>query len=371
MPILSLNDTTVRSLKPTAGQITYWDKGLKSFGIRVNPGGTMTWLLLVGQERQRIKLGNFPTITLKEARSLAKQKLAEITLGQHRKREKTFGEAYATYEEIYVPTLKTSTAYEIKRLIRKHFLPRLRHKHLAELDPADITDITDRLSKGTAWHAHAAVGAFLNWCAPRYIKVSPLIGVTRPSKSASRERVLTDAELKAVWIAAERSGTFGSIVKLLMLTGQRRNEIASLRTSWIQENQITLPKEITKNSREHRFPHSDLVGSILSSKMGRDGVSFLFPARGRTDAPFNGWSKGKVALDKLSGVTNWTLHDLRRTYATNLQKLGVKLEVIEALLNHVSGTRAGVIGIYQRHTFFDEMKEAVANWEERLKILAL
>ncbi len=149
MPIVSLNDLTIRSLKPSASQVMYWDRGLKSFGLRVSPGGTMTWTLLVGEERQRVKLGNYPVISLREAREIARLKLAERTLGQHRPRTKTFSEALGTFEETHCANLRPKTVYELKRLIRKHFLPKLGRRQLSEIEAHDITDITDKLSRGT------------------------------------------------------------------------------------------------------------------------------------------------------------------------------------------------------------------------------
>jgi integrase len=366
VPILSLTDLTIRSLKPTPEQVTYWDKGLKNFGLRVSPGGTMTWTLLLGQERQRVKLGNYPIIGLKDARELARHYLAQRTLGQHKQRSETFSEALATFDATHLKSKRATTSYELRRLLKRHFVPKLGRKQLRDLEAHHITDITDTLSPGTAWHAFAAVQTFLNWAVRRrFLSASPIAGVPSPPKSAGRSRVLSNAELKAVWTAADRLGTFGDIVKLLLATGQRRGEIASLQISSIDlENKtITLPREITKNGREHTFP----IGPLAASFFSTTSQQFIFPARGKSSKTFNGWSKSKAALDKICGVTNWTLHDLRRTFATRLAELGISPHIIERLLNHVTGQISGVAAIYNRASYLPEMRAAIALWDTYLQ----
>jgi integrase len=137
----------------------------------------------------------------------------------------------------------------------------------------------------------------------------------------------------------------------LILTGQRRGEISQFQQSWLTGNTAVFPATVCKNKREHRLPVSPMTVQLLKE---------LPPS-------YNGWGTPKAKLDKLSGVTDWTLHDLRRTYATNLQRLDVKLEVIERLLNHISGpTRAGIVGTYQRHDFLADCVQAVAKHEQHI-----
>ena len=165
-----------------------------------------------------------------------------------------------------------------------------------------------------------------------------------------------------MWIASD---DFGGIVKPLILTGQRRGETAALQSSWIKADTITLPKEITKNGREHTFPIGTMAASILAE---HSTSGSLFLARWK-QTNFSGWSKSKAALDKLSGVSGWTLHDLRRTFATNLAALGTPIHVTERLLNHVSGTQSGIVAVYQRHSYMPEMRKAVEAWERHLRAL--
>jgi integrase len=157
-------------------------------------------------------------------------------------------------------------------------------------------------------------------------------------------------------------GHFGTIVKLLILTGQRRGEIAGLQSSWLHENEITLPKEITKNGKEHTFPIGSFCGSMVSS-LRQTERKFVFPARGKTDVPFNGWSKSKAALDKACAVNDWTLHSLRRTYRTIHGRIGTQPHIGERLVNHLSA-QTEVEKIYDRYTYMPEMRAAVDRYEE-------
>jgi integrase len=236
-----------------------------------------------------------------------------------------------------------------------------------------LTEITHeefsrRLSKFKAQserdHVLVAAKVFFNWCIKRrYISENPAFGLSA-HKSSTRARVLSNDELRLIWHAGE--GTHGTIVKLLILTGQRRGEIAALRTEFIKADVCTLPAELCKNSREHSFP---LPKSALSLLDLTNGAGLLFPARGSHGRPYNGWSKSKSELDQRSGVTDWTLHDIRRTYASNLASLGVAPHIIERLLNHVSGTISGVAAIYNRYQFMPEMREAIGKWETHLTAL--
>jgi len=340
---------------------------------RVSQGGTKTFVLVHGKDRRRTSLGRYPIIGLADARAAAKRILAERTLGKHQAPRQTFKEALDAFLTYHEANNRPGTTSEVRRILTKQFTSLHRHQ-LAEVTTHDLTRITDRMMEGghpsAANHAHMAVRNYLHWCVRRrLLQHSPLEGLERPATIASRERVLTDEELCRVWWAADRTAHhFGVIVKLLILTGQRRGEIGSLQAGYITDNSICLPSEMTKNRRTHTFPIGPTAAAILSSNT-TTGTTTVFPARGKPTQPFNGWSKAKAQLDQKAQIAPWTLHDLRRTYATGLQRLGVKLEVIEALLNHVSGTRAGIIGVYQRHHYQDEMREAVERWENHLRTI--
>jgi hypothetical protein len=196
MPHISFNDVSIRNLKPTRKQIVYWDRDISGFGIRVHPGGTKTWIVMLGRERCRLKLGNYPGVTVKDARRIAQTKFAQVTLGLHRRKTATFAEAIDLFEAAHCRRLRHSTRYELMRLLRKYFLPKLGQIDVAELEPYHFLQVTDRLPHGTGWHCFAAARTMMNWCVPRFIKFSPLTGIKRPFPPKSRTRVLNDDELR-------------------------------------------------------------------------------------------------------------------------------------------------------------------------------
>ena len=198
----------------------------------------------------------------------------------------------------------------------------------------------------------------------------------RPPLS-QRERVLNDQELgRVLQMALQCRTQFEAIVALLIITGQRRGEIAALQWHWINfgEQIITLPKEITKNTRPHRFPFGSMTAQILSEIPEQIGKPYVFPAsrtrfKDRPATTFNGWGKPKADFEKQLGIPPWTLHDLRRTFRTKWAELGILREVAERYINHVSGVHSGIQAVYDRHTYLPEMRKAVDIWETHLQIL--
>ena len=222
-----------------------------------------------------------------------------------------------------------------------------------------ITSLSDRSSESQ--HAFVAILTMMNWCKRHgLIEASPVPVMS--FKTEARSRILTDEELHIVWKRAEAYGyPYGSIIQLLILTGQRRGEIAGLKWNWVGEGSITFPHGFTKNSREHTIPVGPLAQKIISQLPQTSDL--LFPSRFSGDTVFSGWSKTKRAFDKEIKIAPYTLHDLRRTYSSNMARLGVPIHVTEKLLNHVSGTVSGIAAVYNRYTYIDEMREAVANFD--------
>jgi integrase len=355
---MRFTDATIRSLEPPSkGQRQYFDETTPGFCLRVSQGGSKTFLVMM--DRQRHTIGRYGVITLAQARAAASRLQAEKTLGR------VFPESVplSSARDLYLSQINVRPA------TREYYV-----RHLAKLTgqlqsitTKDINRILDPLPPAVRAQALASFRPFFKWCIKRnYLTRSPCELLTI-EKSPSRDRVLADNELKAIWHAAESSGTFGKIIQLLILTGQRKGEIAQLQRVWLREDQIVFPKEVTKNGREHTLPLSALASSVISEQRRTDR-SLIFPARSETRVPFSGWSKCKTALDKKLGADfkPWTLHDLRRTFATNMARLGVRLEVTERLLNHVSGSLGGIVGVYQRHDFQPEMRQAVERHEQWL-----
>jgi integrase len=366
---MKLTDLSVRALKtPETGYQIYNDDTLPGFGVRITANGVKSYVLTHGVRRQRETIGRVGILSLQEARSEAKRRLAEYTLGKTANASTTWKSALEEYLAEVERRCRPSTLASYRRHLSSHF--RFGDTKLADITPADLRDRLNKLSRRPAEQEHAftALRAFLQWAyRAHHIDHKPLDRMQKPTGSVARSRTLSDDELKAVWNALE-DNTFGRIVKLLILTGQRETEIAHLTPDMIKGDEITLPSWLTKNKREHTFPIGSISLSIFTKSQSKELTSYLFPARGSNGSLklFSGWSKCKKALDKRSGVNGWRLHDLRRTFRTKWEELGIQPTVAERYINHVSGVHSGVQGIYNRYKYLPEMQLAVSHWEKHL-----
>ena len=364
---MRLTDITIRSLKtPNEGAVIFNDDLFPGFGVRVSEGGTKSFVLTHGQRRQRETIGRVGVVTLQNARAEAKRRLAEYTLGKDQPRAMSWNAAKEEYLVEKSRKLKPRTHADYTYILNRHF--KYATTKLTELSPHDLRQSLDRLraTPGEQQHAFVIVRAFLRWAhRQHYLDRNPMERMQAPHSYVPRERILTNDELKRVWHAAG-DDTFGKIVRLLILTGQRRGEITQLTGAMVGKDTITLPAWLAKNSRQHTFPLGRMADAILTPR--RPSEALFFPALGKT-TPFNGWSKCSPKLAKRSGVTGWVLHDLRRTFASGLASIGVQLPVIERLLNHISGSFGGIVGVYQHYDFFPEMQDAITRWEDHVQKL--
>ena len=376
MPRLKFSDLSLRALKPpSSGQVTYWDASEHGFGMRVSQAGSKTFVLMVGRQRRRLTVGRFPEMGLADARKQARKLRAQATLAVRPGASIAFDEALELFFSTHCASNRPNTNAETFRILRTRFLPVFKSRDLSEIISRDIVAITDPIVRdgkpSAANHAFTEIRTFFRWSVRRgYIQLSPCQSLKLPARPSTRDRVLDDEELRAVLAATftDPVSQHNLIVRLLLLTGQRRNEIASLKWSMIneQERMITWPSAMTKNKREHTIPYGDLTAAALALVSRNDNL--LFPARGRS-TPFNGWSKAKRELDAACQIAAWTLHDLRRTYSTNLSKLGVQPHITERLLNHATGQISGVAAVYNRWSYLPEMREAVGRCEHHVKRL--
>lgn len=372
---MRLTDITVRELKaPKRGQKFYADDTLAGFGLRVSQGGTKSFVLVHGPRRERVIIGRYPAITLAEARTEAKRRSAEIILGKFKPKSINYEDAKRKFLEACEVKNRPRTVADYRRLL-KHFP--FGKTQLSQIARHDITQRLDKLRKtpSEANHTLVVIKVFFRWTERQgYLDSSPCGALRAQQPMASRDRTLSENELAEVLQLAMREPyPFGPIVSLLALTGLRRGEVAAMRWSWIdfQNMTITVPAEIAKNRRRHVLPFGDLAKCVLQSvpNMGE----LLFPAsrshvRGKLTTVFNGWPKSKVSFDqKLNGVAHYTLHDLRRTFSSQLAALGTPIHVTEKLLNHVSGTVSGVAAVYNRYSYAAEMRTAIEDYEARLK----
>lgn len=346
-----LTDLAVQSLPPG----TYHDTKTPAFGIRV--GKTRkTWFYTHPKTRRREPIGHYPAISLSEARKQALRAIATPTLS---KPQMSFEEARNAF--LALPRWRPQS----KRVITSSLNHFQWKRNLDKITHEDVAQALESI-KGVSARAHALkdIRTFFNWLVPRYLERSPAEGL-KMATQPSRDRVLSHDELKAIWNACE--GTFGTIVKLLLLTGCRKMEIGTLQWHQITDTTITIPASVAKNGREHVVPLGELAKNILPPKTN----GYLFRSAKDNSQMYNGYTFHLKELQKLSETSNWTLHDLRRTYATIHAELGTPIHVIEKMLNHVSGSLAGVAGIYNRYSYATEMREAVDKYEAFLSKLVL
>lgn len=354
MPTLHFTDLGIQKLVPGL----YFDDKTPGFGLRVQKN-RKTWLVVKGKNRTKVKVGHYPMLSLGEARRKAQLELASPS---NPRPSLTFPEAKEAYlaQNKWRPRSKKVLESSLRHFDWRRPLDKITHEDVAKaLDAID--------SPSARAHALKDIRSLFNWAVPRYLSASPAAGLKMAPQKA-RSRVLTDEELRRVWITAGDMGTFGVIVKLLLLTGQRKSEIGGLKKEWINQGGITLPAEVTKNGREHSFPLGSSASGILSS-ITVPPTGCLFRSAASTTTPYNGFAFHLKQLQKASETSDWTLHDLRRTFATGLASLGVPIHVTEKLLNHVSGSHGGIVGVYQRFAYWEEQKDALAKWEEKIQSL--
>jgi integrase len=239
---------------------------------------------------------------------------------------------------------------------------------------ARVAEIAGAQGAVTATRARAALSAMFNWAIRDGLDIpaNPVSGTNRPPRAPSRDRVLTNAELRAIWLACD-DDDYGRIVRLLILLGQRRNEVGGMRWSELTGDNWTLPAARTKNHREHLVPLSPLALALLPPHRNRD---FLFGyGHGPTYRGYAGWVSAKSALDSRiaeqgAPLAPWVIHDIRRSVATGMAELGILPHIIEAALNHASGHKAGVAGVYNRARYVDETRAALTLWSDHLARLA-
>jgi integrase len=214
---------------------------------------------------------------------------------------------------------------------------------------------------------HLALSGLFKWLKERrLISKHPLADLTSPKLPRARERVLSDVELKKFWKGTEQiAEPFSSALRLMLLTGQRRREVSEMRYSELSEDLSvwTLPPERTKNKRAHQVPLSPAARDILRN-LQSPSSEFVFSTTARS--PISGWSKTKNRLDALMNVPTWRVHDLRRTAVTGMARAGADLAVIERAVNHVSGSFGGIVGVYQKHKYEDEVRDALEAWSNLL-----
>jgi integrase len=383
MAIAKITMRTVLGLDPGSYVA---DAIVQGFGVRRQKDGAYYYLRFRRNGVQYMRsIGRHGSPwTPDTARAKAKQLLGLAVSGDDPFAKPVPAEAFGAEAERYLrkqqAALKPRTYVELERHLRRDCVA-LARMRLTEIDRRTIAlrlaEVETASGPTARNRVRSSLSAFFNWAVREgLLDANPVAGTARADEPGSRDRVLAQAELSELWSALPQ-GDFGEIVRLLILTGQRREEIGALRWSEIDLDQglIVLPPERTKNLRQHEVPLSTQARLILQRLPKRKGRDFVF---GLGETGFSGWSKSKERLDKAllvrrkaadrraKPLPSWHLHDLRRTCATGMAELGILPHVIEAVLNHVSGHKGGVAGIYNRAKYSDEMRDALQRWADHL-----
>jgi integrase len=351
-----------------------WDSGVVGFGARRQAKGVFYYLRYRHNGSQIMKsIGRHGSPwTPDTARNRARELLGTLAGGDDPFAKPLAAEAFGAEIERYLDrkrsALKPISFSEVARYLRQHCAP-LHRLRLGEIDRRTVAVLLAEIERARGPVARnrlrSALSAFFTWAITEgLLDANPVQGTAKANENGSRERVLTPEELKALWHSLG-DDCFSDILRLLLLTGQRRNEIGHLQWSEVDlaRKLIVLPPARTKNSRQHELPLSGQALAILARQSRRNSSGFVFGVGARG---FNEWSGSKAALDARVRIADWHLHDLRRTCATGMAELGTQPHIIEAVLNHVSGHKAGVAGIYNRARYEGEMRDALQRWANHL-----
>ena len=385
-------DKTILNAKPTQARYELGDDEVRGLRIQICPSGYRSFVFRYhfGNRGRKLSIGRYPEIGLKDARNLARKAYLDVAQGVDPAAEKKAARIKARtpadldliekvvdqFLKRHVPHLAPATQRQVTRIMVKEIVPAWRGRKLSSITKAEAHHLLDAISdRGSPVSANRTLDwlkVMANWAAGRgLIETSPFAGITSPEPEVSRDRVLDDDELAAFWQAADNlEQPYGFFVRMLILTAQRRNEVSDMCWAEIDlERRIwTLPARRAKNGIEHRIPLSEAACSILASVQRHYGSDYVFSITGRN--PIRGHQHIKSRLDELlPEMQSWVFHDLRRTAASGMARLGVQLPVVEKLLNHTSGSFRGIVAVYQKHDFAKEKAAAAETWARHIETI--
>ncbi len=422
MAIGKITKDKVDALTKGAVDLFTWDDKLSGFGVKVTPAGAKVYLFQYrvggrGNPTRRYTIGKHGALTPDQARTRAKQLAAMVEGGIDPRQaeddakaamaeaqrqadetarivgELTFTKQVDIWLAEYEGDHRSRTIEQARSIVTLYLRPALADRPLPHITRDDLQPIIDAIpqrSRASRLAVYAYASIFFRWAVERgSIAANPIKTMAKPKAPDARDRVLKDDELVAVWNAAGTlSSPFGAFYRLLILTGQRRNEVAGMKWSELDRARLiwTIPADKAKNGKVHIVP---LTPAIIAEL---DALSLARQAKAKSNKPdaaawpkagpvlttdgatsISSFSKAKIALDHAVAIARgikehpapmpaWRVHDLRRTLATGLQRLGVRLEVTEAVLNHLSGSRAGIVAVYQQHDWAPEKRDALRCW---------
>jgi integrase len=364
----TITDQAAQRFTANTGRVDHFDSSYPGLALRVSDSGRKTWVYFFRLKNGKVKLhrmtlGLYPAMTVEQAHEAWRKARDLVQAGRDPRAATESALPPKSFEGVFEEWLKRDmagkrSAGRVEKRLRRYTLPSWRGRLITDIDRraalAVIDDIHDSGKVVLARRVFSHLHRMFVWCIGRgIIDVNPLRHAEKPGSEKARERVLTDAELVKVWNAAEQlQPHYRDALRLLILTGARKQEISELRWDEIKGGCIFLEGERTKTGRQHIIPLSTPARDLVADRHVGD---YVFGG-------VSNWTRAKRKLDEVSGVTGWTIHDLRRTLATGLQQKGVPLPVTEAVLGHTGGSRGGIVGVYQRHDYLPEKTAALEAW---------
>jgi integrase len=419
MPKLKISKSSVDAIESVSVEQTYWDDRLSGFGVKVTPAGNKVYVYRYriaqpGRAAQtaprKYTIGKHGELTPDQARKRAQELAALVASGvdpreqeiaildakreaQREKEEHARQETELAFDRVARRWLehyehekehRRSSVAMAELVVRRYLEPAFGAKPFPKIDHGDLQSLIDSIptaKRAMRRNVFAYASVLFGWAARRrYISSNPLTLMDKPVAAASRDRVLSDAELRKVWLAArELAQPWSEFYHLLILTGQRKSEVAGMTWDELDRDNAVwvIPAERAKNKSPHMVPLSEPVIArldLLAGGIGWPEQGPVLTTKGRVS--ISGFSKAKRTLDERlvkicdgKSIPEWRVHDLRRTVATGLQRLGVRFEVTEAVLNHVSGAKGGIAGVYQRHDWAEEKRTALRGWATHIERL--
>jgi integrase len=371
------------------------DPALSGLYLIVQPSGVKSWALRYRHagKPKKLTLGRWPVMGLADARSAASAAIEAVDHGSDPSAAKKATKAAKLEAQLserdtiktlvgqfgvrHLSTLKSGET--VKRELDRHVVAVWGERNIHDIAKRDVIDLLDGIADSgrvvTANRVRAYLNKFLSWCVERdIIQQSPAMGVKPVAKEKSRDRVLTDQEIRLFWLACEREGQpWGHLGKMLLLTGQRLGEVVKMTDREVTGDLWHLTAERTKNARAHDVALSEAARDVLGAvERVKGNAGYVFTTTG--SSALQGYHKGRNHIakrmaeiasherDEVVEIPHWTFHDLRRTAATGMARMGIPVRVTEAVLNHVSGTGGGIVSVYQRHDYADEKRDALAAW---------
>ncbi|WP_373486913.1 tyrosine-type recombinase/integrase [Blastomonas sp.] len=391
----ALTTKAIEAAKPDTNRREIPDPALSGLYLVIQPSGVKSWALRYryAGKPKKLTLGRWPVVGLADARAAASEAIEAVDHGNDpsaaKKRTKAARIAVQLSERDKIKTLMEQfgkrhlstlkSGETVKRELNRHVVAIWGERDIHDIAKRDVIDLLDGIADSgrvvTANRVRAYLNKFLSWCVERdIIDQSPAMGVKPVAKEKSRDRVLTDDETRWFWQACTREGQpWGHLGKMLLLTGQRLGEVVNMTDREASGDLWHLTADRTKNGRAHDVPLSEAAQDVLAAvERVKGDTGYVFTTSG--ESALQGYHKGRnhiakrmaeIASDERGEsveIPHWTFHDLRRTAATGMARMGIPVRVTEAVLNHVSGTAGGIVSVYQRHDYADEKRDALDAW---------